>query len=236
MNYQAAVPPLPPPAAAEAVAYLAAAAPPAAGVAAGDPLSAAHVSAAAVETRVRKRLRADAPQVLSAEESVAAAVREHALLAHHAAQQYPGAGAPAWFGPAIENAIENAIRPLARQVENLTGRVDDIADMLNAKIENARIRSINLHCFSAGLPLGAVLKETTGHPLREPNNPVLAALQRPVRPGTRLPGFAFFPANGLQVIDLRNEHLNDLEWFYNIDLGPAPIASRRKELETYLLR
>ncbi|SPR01563.1 unnamed protein product (mitochondrion) [Plasmodiophora brassicae] len=69
--------------------------------------SAADVEAAGADSHARKRLRRAnqaAPAVTDAE-VIAASIRTHAVVGEHAAQAYLGAGEPAWFAPAIANAL-----------------------------------------------------------------------------------------------------------------------------------
>ncbi|SPR01564.1 unnamed protein product (mitochondrion) [Plasmodiophora brassicae] len=69
--------------------------------------SAADVEAAGADSHARKRLRRAnqaAPAVTDAE-VIAASIRTQAVVGEHAGQAYLGAGEPAWFAPAIANAL-----------------------------------------------------------------------------------------------------------------------------------
>ncbi|XXQ39471.1 Uncharacterized protein PBTT_09639 [Plasmodiophora brassicae] len=99
--YSASLPALAP------VASAAVSPPVAPGIAASAALDPPDVEAAVADSHARKRLsRANqaAPAVTDAE-VIADSIRTHAVVGEHAAQAYPGAGAPAWFAPAIANAL-----------------------------------------------------------------------------------------------------------------------------------
>ncbi|XXQ35039.1 Protein of unknown function (DUF3294) [Plasmodiophora brassicae] len=107
-------------------------------IVAGAPLEVTHVCAAKEDVRSRKRPReADpgAPRVTGVE-IAAAQIREHAVIAEHAAQTYPGAGAPVWFASALQGALQRTQAHLLQQVQRMQAHAESrsIARVLNSAI------------------------------------------------------------------------------------------------------
>ncbi len=127
MHYPAGIPPLPPLASAAGQAQVGAAA--AGGIAAGSLLDLANVNDVDKELRNRKRIRSADPNQATPAEVASARVRKHAVLAIHASQTYAGDGAPAWFAPAMADALA----PLRNELRHMESRA--VSRSYNATIK-----------------------------------------------------------------------------------------------------
>jgi hypothetical protein len=125
MNYGTAIPPLPPLASADGQARAGHDA--ATGIGAGTALVLMDVTNAQKETESRKWAQYKNHDHVTEDEMAAAIVREHAVVASHASQAYAGAGAPAWFAPAMANALA----PVTTQLNNLTTQQNNLTTQLN---------------------------------------------------------------------------------------------------------
>ncbi len=85
----------------------------------GTPRNINDVQAATDDVKSRKNLReVDGNRVTDAEMG-AARVRRHVILGENAVGMYPGAGAPAWFAPAMQVVLQGALQPLIHAVRPL---------------------------------------------------------------------------------------------------------------------
>ena len=116
-TYGANIPPLPDLANAHALDVAPAGAPL---VVAGGALDVADIARAKDDYRARKKLKhanLAAPSVTVAEVE-SAAIRHHAIVSEHAAHSYAGAGAPAWFAPALAAALAPALAAALRPLQH----------------------------------------------------------------------------------------------------------------------
>ncbi|KAF0761174.1 hypothetical protein AaE_003467 [Aphanomyces astaci] len=88
-------------------------------IAPGNPLDINDVLAATDDFVSRNRLREVDGDCVTDAEMGAARVRRHAVLGEHAASMYPGAGAPAWFAPAMQAAMQAALQPIIHALQPL---------------------------------------------------------------------------------------------------------------------
>ncbi|ETV84923.1 hypothetical protein H257_02820 [Aphanomyces astaci] len=113
-------------------------------VAVGNPRNINDVQAATDDVESRKRLRkVDGNRVTDAEMGTARD-RRHIVLGQNAVRMYPGAGAPAWFAPAMQVALQPIIhavqalrhtesRGIARMINS---NVCQDNDMIEALVDN----------------------------------------------------------------------------------------------------
>jgi hypothetical protein len=144
MNYGTAIPPLPQLASADGQARTGHDA--AAGIGTGTALVLTDVTNAQKETRSRKRVRCNNHNHVNEDEMAAAIIREHAVVASHASQAYAGAGAPAWFAPAMANALAPVMTQqnnLMTQQNNLMTQQNVLRDELRHAESRAVLRSYN---------------------------------------------------------------------------------------------
>lgn len=91
----------------------------AAPIAAGDPISAAHVTDAENEEATKEELYRGG--MVTAEELGQSKIRTHAVVSQQVLDVYPGVGAPAWFAPAMNAALLPIRRSLARTWNSAAG-------------------------------------------------------------------------------------------------------------------
>ncbi|KAF0714913.1 Aste57867_3641 [Aphanomyces stellatus] len=149
-------------------------------IAIGDPLNINDVQAATVDVESRKRLREVDVNRVTADEMGAARVRRHVVLGEIAVDMYPGAGAPAWFAPAMRVALE-ALQPLIHAYECESR---GIARIINSNvcqdIDTIQPLVDNQGAIPANLPAGLTLGMLKRLPLATVNALLVAYDQVPV--------------------------------------------------------
>ncbi len=123
---------------------------------------------------------------------------------------------------AVAPAVNNAIRPFTDQFNTMAATLQNLQITLrNSKLNNAQT--------NPALPFTPPVKAIAGHPGFPPTDP---ALQNAVL-GARLPAGLAFPAGGLwtnaSIMDLTDNQISDLQWFYNEPLGAGQAIHRRRE-------
>ncbi|KAF0697025.1 Aste57867_12253 [Aphanomyces stellatus] len=101
---------------------------------AGTPLDMADIRDARRVRRARKGLHAlrRGPPLVTNDEVILAAIREHAIIAAHASHLYPDVEAPAWFLPAMEAALRPMQNRLIQEIRLMESR--GIARAINAQL------------------------------------------------------------------------------------------------------
>jgi hypothetical protein len=163
--YTANIPALPPVVSAQAQALNALAAP---AIQAGTPLNTQDVLAAQLEAQARQNMRLHNDMSVNNDELAEAEIRAHAVISSHAQQQFPGAGAPAWFGPAMQaalaplqnqmnvmqnqmNALQNQTNVLQNQMIGMQNQMNEMQNHMNfserrnvARVYNSIVREENV--------------------------------------------------------------------------------------------
>ncbi|SPQ97707.1 unnamed protein product (mitochondrion) [Plasmodiophora brassicae] len=180
-------------------------------IVAGAPLEVTHVCAAKEDVRSRKRPReADpgAPRVTGVE-IAAAQIREHAVIAEHAAQTYPGAGAPVWFASALQGALQRTQAHLLQQVQRMQAGLLQQVQRMQAHAESRSIaRVLNSAISEDGFAL---------HPLVGNDGAVPSG----------------FPATTDELKGMRGADVNALLQAYGL-VPIGNVAHRRQQLGTFL--
>jgi hypothetical protein len=115
---------------------------------------------------------------------------------------------------AIATIVAEKLQPIQKQLSEMKEQTS----ALMAMIENQKREAQNGRASADDGLLLLLRKTRSGHPSREPNDPKLQELQRPVQVGKSPPSLLFFPKKGLttsNINKLTDAQINDLEWYYN---------------------
>jgi hypothetical protein len=118
---------------------------------------------------------------------------------------------------AIASIVEEKLQPIQEQLSALVAMKEQLSALM-AMNQNQKREAQNIRAFADDGLLLLLSKTKPGHPQREPNDPKLQELQRPVPVGNSPPSLSFFPKKGLatpKVNKLTGAQIDDLEWYYN---------------------
>ena len=123
---------------------------------------------------------------------------------------------------AVAPAVNTAMRPLADQVNAIAATVQNIQIMLrNSGLSQAKT--------NPPIPFTPPVKAIAGHPGFQPTDQAF----HNVVVGARLPVGMAFPAGGIwtttSIMQLTDNEISDLQWFYNEPLGAGQSIARRRE-------